>query len=204
MFMNEKNSESTRKKHTNSLPKKGGGKLGRSEIVQVRLDPKLRYKMEIAGKIKNRTVSSVFEELADSLELTVQYKKMSGEDADKSSLKDLVDKVWNRDGVTRFVQLAQRAPHLLSEHESFIWEFISSQSYFWIDSPKSGGRRLLTLLVREIWDELASCTEEDDFDYQVLKDSIFKLASEKKMNERIKNREKKLEELQELLNDIWG
>ena len=52
----------SKSKKTDTKKRKGGGsKLSRSEIIQVRLDPKLRFTAELAARKHRRTLSSFVE-----------------------------------------------------------------------------------------------------------------------------------------------
>jgi hypothetical protein len=96
------------------LKRKGGGsKLTRSEIIHVRLDPKLRYLSELAARKQRRTISSFIEFLAgDYLKYTFLDTK-----EDTPSLEKEAEKLWSLDPVIRMRKLAEHYPHLLTYNE---------------------------------------------------------------------------------------
>jgi hypothetical protein len=107
----------------------GQGKR-RSETVSVRLDPKLRYLAELASRKQRRTVSS-FVEWAVETCLDRVYLIEGGYNSNGTTLKDVVNDLWDVDPVERFVKLAFRYPDLLNHEEQVLWRFIRSYGFFW-------------------------------------------------------------------------
>ena len=111
----------------------GGGRLQRSEVVTVRLDPKLNHLCELAARAQRRTKSSFIEwAIAHSLN-SVQVPGTGGgfnEDPDVS-ISDLAERLWDVDEPDRLIALANYAPALLTHDEQLIWKLISTCGYFW-------------------------------------------------------------------------
>src|ERR1700730_16830959 len=62
------------------VKKKGaGGKLSRSEILQARLNPKLRFTVELMARLERRTVSSFIEGLIEKAAKENEKGKVVGE-----------------------------------------------------------------------------------------------------------------------------
>ncbi|QIG49492.1 hypothetical protein G5V57_18325 [Nordella sp. HKS 07] len=108
----------------------GGGKLSRSEIVTVRLDPKLRYLTELAARRQRRTVSSfiewVIEEGLKRVFLTVE----AGDNVN-TSVAGQASRLWDVDEPDRFVKLALSWPELLTHEEQVLWKLIRENGYLW-------------------------------------------------------------------------
>ncbi len=105
-----------------------GGKLVRSEVVQVRLDPKLRFAAELAAGKERRTLSSFIEwavgQAVGNVALFVELN-------DTVSAADVADAVWDPDDADRCINLARRFPGLLTHDEMRRWKFIKETRILW-------------------------------------------------------------------------
>ncbi|MBB5687515.1 hypothetical protein FHS49_003557 [Sphingobium boeckii] len=113
-----------------SSPKKGGGKLTRSETVTVRFDPKLNYLCDLASRAQRRTKSSFIEWAVAEALGSVRLSDIADSDYDLS-LKQVVSKLWHVDEADRVVSLALIAPSLLTHEEQMIWRRVREHGYFW-------------------------------------------------------------------------
>lgn len=125
--------------------KKGaGGKLNRSEIVQARLNPKMRFAAEIMARYERRTLSSLLEGLIEQTLKDYRIPAMVGEKSQanlllfggegknqKVSLKFLLDDIWTIEEADRFASFAICFPDLLTEEEARVWNLIVHTPYFW-------------------------------------------------------------------------
>ena len=111
----------------------GGGKLGRTETVTVRLDPKLRYLIELAARKHSRTVSSYIEwRLKMSLDSEdVRPVNTPAHVAAPETIGSEGEYLWDVDGADRFVRLALRYPHLLTHEEQVRWKLIRENGFLW-------------------------------------------------------------------------
>jgi len=121
--------------------KKGkGGKLARSEVITVRLDPKLRFAAELVARKQRRTLSSFVEwaiEQAVSQE-TVQvrcgYDNLENQEI--TALKATAS-VWDVDEADRFIKFAETCPELLNFNEEHLWKTIKETPYFFLHVEKN-------------------------------------------------------------------
>lgn len=135
---------------------KGGGKLSRSETVTVRLDPKLRYLAELAGRLHRRTLSSYIEwAIEASLDKNVLKPSYDGQGP---SIRDEAEFLWDVDDADRFAKLALRYPHLLTHEEQVRWKLIRENGYLWKGSY--AGRRF----------EWTWTVDEESLNYQRLRE----------------------------------
>lgn len=104
-----------------------GGRLSRSEIVTVRLDPKLRYLAELAARKQRRTVSSLIEW---AIEHGLDSVCLSSA-GDGPTIWQQADSLWDVDEADRFVTLALRHPELLTHEEQILWKVIREFGYVW-------------------------------------------------------------------------
>jgi len=126
-----------------------GGKLARTEVVQVRLDPKLRFAAELAAAKERRTLSSFVEW---AVEHAVRMVRVYGERdlATVRSAEDVANAVWDVDEADRFVKLASNYPELLTHDEARRWKFITETRAFW-RKPAQGALEPNLPAIREAW-----------------------------------------------------
>ena len=144
--------------------KGGGGSLTRSQVVAVRLDPKLHYLTGLAALKHRRTLSSYIEwAVQESL------KSIYLDDHDHSrALYDEGDSLWDVDAPDRFAMLAFRYPELLTHTEQIKWKLIRENGYLWKGRTKDGlwtwqvGEDSLAIeRLREYWEKFCEVSEGD-------------------------------------------
>jgi hypothetical protein len=159
-------------KITIPIERKKGNRLARTETVQVRFDPRMRYSLELASRFQRRSVSSFVECAADAYLASVIIDvdpALSSQNTSELSMKQLIDQLWDVDEIVRFVRLAELAPKLLTYEEEVIWRFISATSCFSIIA-EDGTVKINIKLVRLLWSELLNFANTGHFDFQVLAD----------------------------------
>lgn len=127
---------------TPSKAQKAAPKSTRSETVSVRLDPKLRYLIEIAARVQRRTVSSYIDW---AVERSLSANVVLGDPADQVSmatLADVADRLWDVDEADRFAKLALLAPHLLDYDEQRLWKLVREYGYLWRGRWKDIGDKM--------------------------------------------------------------
>ena len=130
----------------------GGGKLSRSEVVTVRLDPKTRYLAELAARRQRRTLSSYIEwVVAESLVQFMQGEmKTNGEDEDINGL-------WDVDDCDRLVKLALYDKSLLNYREQVLWKRLQEQAAH--AQIEISERKVEWEKLRRIWSRLETTDE---------------------------------------------
>jgi len=113
--------------------KAGGGKLSRSEVVQIRLDPKLKFAVDLVARKHRRTLSSLIEWAMDKVanETVVGLKE-------KESAWHVTNSVWDVDEADRFVNLAYKYPGILTHDEEVLWKSICECFVLW-QAPSDTG-----------------------------------------------------------------
>ena len=100
-----------------------GAKTQKSEVVTVRLEPKLRYMTEIAARVQRRTLSSLIEQaVEESLKSIVIWTDDQGK---TESVADLSNKLWDPIESDRFCILASTFPNLLTHDEQKLDKLIT-------------------------------------------------------------------------------
>ena len=140
--------------------KVAGGNLTRSQVVTVRLDPKLKFAAELAARKQRRTISSFIEWAVEQaighIEITAGDTNNSGD-----TIQDALVRVWDVEKADRVAKLAIYYPQLLSYEEEQIWKIIRECGHFWEGGSKPDTNNSYNLQktlhfdrVRKQWEEL--------------------------------------------------
>lgn len=108
--------------------KVGTGKLSRSEIIQARLSPKLRFAADLLARRKRRSLSSLIEIIVEEY---VKGSTVFTINDGKKNFMDVIDGIWHMDEPKRLVALALSLPELLSHDEFVLWKQISRCGHYW-------------------------------------------------------------------------
>lgn len=103
------------------MPKKRGTQMVRSEIIAVRLDPRLRFACELAARVQRRALSSFLEWAANR---TVHQEPFAPTVPTSPTVAQAADELWDADEADRFLKLAARCPQLLTHTEQMVWKRI--------------------------------------------------------------------------------
>jgi hypothetical protein len=123
---------------------KSGARLSRSEVVTIRLDPKLRYLAELAARKQRRTLSSF-------VEWAIEQSLSEVEFTENSSVADNAMALWDVDECDRFVKLALRDESLLNYDEQVLWKRLQEEAGIRSkDEEKLDWKNL-----RKLWAQLA-------------------------------------------------
>lgn len=113
-------------------PKGSGSKLGRTETVSIRLDPRLNYLCELAARSQRRTKSSFIEAtLAEQIQRQVINKWRDVDPGDPDTFGHRADVLWHVRESQRLVSLGIIAPELMTFEEQQIWALIEENGFFW-------------------------------------------------------------------------
>ena len=112
--------------------KSGGAKLNRSEIIQARLGPRLKFGSELIANEEKCTLSSLVEMSLEKFSENYKFKvSKKVHPTEEMSVSDLLELIWSPDEAVRFVRRAYILPSSLTfEEEDFFYHLINYQ-YFW-------------------------------------------------------------------------
>lgn len=134
--------------------KKGaGGKLSRSEVVTVRLDPKLRFAAELVARKQRRTLSS-FIEWAIEKAVSEEVVSPSTMNGDGDTALQAMTYVWDVEDADRFIKFAGKYPELLNFDEERLWKLIKETPYFFHyvgRTPEPDARLTWSIEFNNIW-----------------------------------------------------
>lgn len=136
---------------------KKGAKLNRTEIVTIRLDPNMRFAVELASRSEKRTVSSLIEWcIARGLDDKVELRDPRGNHpVGRVFVSGLLaaSLVWDVEEADRFVKMAKMYPELLNQDEQKLWKLINEESYLFLPQQE-GPPEIQVELLRKIWSNL--------------------------------------------------
>lgn len=114
--------------------RKAVGKLSRTEVTSVRLEPKLRYMAELGARRQRRSISSFIEW---AVENSLSRVLLKDDNHLQISVIDDADILWDVDPADRLVKLALKYPELLTHDEQILWKIIRENGYLWKGSYES-------------------------------------------------------------------
>jgi hypothetical protein len=103
----------------------------KSEVVTIRLDPRLKYLAELGARKQRRTLSSYIESAVEKSLYNVmisddpRYEQFSVAEADRKY------NLWGLSESDRMIRLALKFPELLTHEEQRIWKLVRYNGYFW-------------------------------------------------------------------------
>ena len=116
----------------------------RSQIVSVRLDPRLKYLAELAARRQRRPLSS-YVEWAIERSLSHVEPDPDSMSNQPETFADVASELWDVDECDRFAKLALSYPDLLDHEEQRLWKLIRENGVASGDAAGAGRpRRVLT------------------------------------------------------------
>jgi len=114
----------------------------KSDVITVRISPKLKYGLELLSRKQHRPLSSVvtwaIEQMMTSHEaglFKTRKSVKSGKGTDGSTEEYMLETLWNVHPADRLVKLATHWPELMTYEEEFMVESIIDNEWGW---PKKG------------------------------------------------------------------
>lgn len=134
-----------------------GSRLGRTETVSIRLDPRLNYLCDLAARSQRRTKSSYIEAMLDErIQTQVINKWRDPHSGEVETFGERADALWHVKESQRLVSLGIIAPELMTIDEQEIWSLIEENGHFWLGGWTNNGWKWnvsLDSIIRERVDE---------------------------------------------------
>lgn len=131
---------------------KRAGETTTTVSVGIRIDPKIKFALDIMGRLQKRSLTAVIE-WAISNAITQQNAGVFN-----TSLSEVVDSIWSTDEATRFIKLCYELPEALTYDELRTWETIKATPYFWNNYRDGTSETILAnlsiFLVRDNWEDI--------------------------------------------------
>lgn len=131
------------------------GETATTVSVGIRIDPKVKFALDIMGREQKRSLTAVIEWAIGN---AISQQTFSG---GLESFADLIEKTWSTDEPTRLVNMGFYMPAILTYDELRTWETIKMTEYFWSFKECPVTPEYLTLrAVRNSWNSLKSHVEK--------------------------------------------
>ncbi|CRM35283.1 hypothetical protein [Pseudomonas sp. 37 R 15] len=102
------------------------GESSTTVAVGIRIDPKIKFALDIMGRLQKRSLTAVIEW---AISQAIAHQNVDGS---KAALGEVIDGIWSTDESIRFVKLCFDLPQALTYDELRTWETIKVSPVFWI------------------------------------------------------------------------
>lgn len=137
---------------------KRAGETSTTVSVGIRIDPKIKFALDIMGRLQKRSLTAVIEW---SISQAIANQMT---DSDGGSLANTLDKIWSTDDAVRTINLAIYMPEALTYDELRIWETVRASGFFWHEYPDGSFgddfARLILGNIRSNWEKLIAHVEK--------------------------------------------
>lgn len=134
------------------------GETSTTVSVGIRIDPKIKFALDIMGRLQKRSLTAVIEW---SISQAIANQKIDSKALDLSTA---LDAIWSTDDSIRLVNMAQYLPEALTYDELRIWETIKVSEMFWNLYPDGSfgddPKMINSDNLRFMWDELLRFVEK--------------------------------------------
>ncbi|EMM3096858.1 TPA: hypothetical protein SL363_003010 [Pseudomonas aeruginosa] len=130
--------------------------------VSLRVDPSIKYAIDIAARVQKRTVTGVVEWSVDralsEVKMPVETPAHAdGKDREPMDVMSAVkENLWSSNEAIRFIKLASQYPSLLTFDENLMWDSIRLSPVFWRWLPRirqdADMRNIRQDILTEYWD----------------------------------------------------
>lgn len=139
----------------------------KTETLTLRLDPKVKFMIELIARIRRQSITAVVEAAIEETAFDLDAPFFSDGKAETLSLSLAVTEVWSTDESERFINQCYHMPSLLTYEEQRVWETILASPFllagestvmdtFW---EIEGFGRLDRFKIRRFWSNLLEHVE---------------------------------------------
>lgn len=145
------------------------GSRGKSEVITIRINPKMKFGLELMARLHNRSVAQTVEMaiqrvLSDPFDGVQQLR-------DVRYVPDIVGAIWSPHRGERLLNLVLKYPELLSYEEEVVWNklirsgrvdgFFKCASLPSVTIASDADRKRLESCIAEFWDEIDALEQEE-------------------------------------------
>ena len=95
------------------------GNRSKSEVITIRVTPKVKFGLEINARVHNRSVAQTTDRAVQHL-LGINFIEEIATEA--AAVKSILDKIWSPHQGARFLNLVRHYPELMSHEEECLWD----------------------------------------------------------------------------------
>ncbi|SDP40828.1 hypothetical protein SAMN04489798_5663 [Pseudomonas arsenicoxydans] len=146
---------------TKNKPNQGARK---TETLTLRLDPKIKFLIEMVARKKRQSITGVIESAIEEYAKGIKIDAYLWDDEEKKNVEQevtllrLCNEIYSTDDSHRFGLLFYVAPQLMNHEEQRLKETVYASPVFWLDYPHSDDDKLEDDIdinkLRAHWEEL--------------------------------------------------
>ncbi|MGE6687791.1 hypothetical protein ACQKFE_07335 [Stutzerimonas stutzeri] len=107
------------------------GETSTTVAVGIRIDPKMKYALDMLARVQKRSLTAVIEWAIESAIAQKAWRDPY------YTFEYAIEAVWSTDEPTRFVRQAIHMPETLTYDELRVWETVKLTPEFWSNIPTS-------------------------------------------------------------------
>lgn len=127
------------------------GETSTTVSVGIRIDPKIKFALDMMGRSQKRSLTAVIEWAIATAMTQQTIESVSGPKA----VDEVIEGIWSTDEATKFLSMCFEVPSLLTYDEMRLWDTIQLSGDFWTTAEATGYRsHLREKIVRDHWDRI--------------------------------------------------
>ncbi|WP_252090335.1 hypothetical protein [Pseudomonas sp. MWU13-3659] len=127
------------------------GETSTTVSVGIRIDPKIKFALDMMGRSQKRSLTAVIEWAIATAMSQQGIESARG----PRTVDEIIDSIWSTDEATRFLNMCFEVPSLMTYDEMRLWDTIVLSPDFWTTPQATEYRNHLSeFIVRDHWDKL--------------------------------------------------
>ncbi|UEB94620.1 hypothetical protein LIS66_19875 [Pseudomonas sp. HN2] len=133
------------------------GETSTTVSVGIRIDPKIKFALDMMGRLQKRSLTAVIEWAISNAMSQQAIESSKG----PTKITEAIDSIWSTDEATRFINMCFEVPMMLTYDELRIWDTIKLSKIFWtVGYPTEYREHLNEWKLRLNWPLLKEHVEE--------------------------------------------
>lgn len=126
---------------TKNKPNQG---VKKTETLTLRLEPKLKFLIEMVSRLKRQSITGVVESAVEDLAFGLDVTFHDHGATEPLSMASALANIWSTDESERFLNFCYHLPHLMTYEDQRIWETIKASPVFF-ETKKTKASALRTI-----------------------------------------------------------
>ena len=103
------------------------GETSTTVSVGIRIDPKIKFALDMMGRLQKRSLTAVIEWAISNAMSQQAIDSSQG----ATKITEAIDAIWSTDEATRFINMCFEVPTMLTYDELRLWDTIKLSKLFW-------------------------------------------------------------------------
>lgn len=103
------------------------GETSTTVSVGIRIDPKIKFALDMMGRLQKRSLTAVIEWAISNAMSQQAIDSSKG----ATKITEAIDSIWSTDEATRFINMCFEVPAMLTYDELRLWDTIKLSKIFW-------------------------------------------------------------------------